>query len=111
MCVWSRKEPATRTRSWEIVDAALEEIYAALKRGESVSLRNSGFFYVRPEAASWVFRFNPAQRLRGPSAEYYRAVGTRDIGHDDDSFHPAFVQAIDAGGMIWEGDPSYPTLE
>ena len=48
----------------EIVDAALEEIYAALKRGESVSLRNSGFFYVRPEAASWVFRFNPAQRLR-----------------------------------------------
>jgi DNA-binding protein HU-beta len=34
----------------EILDAALEEIYTAFKRGASVSLRN--------------FRFNPAQRLR-----------------------------------------------
>jgi hypothetical protein len=33
------------------------------------------------------------------------------IGHDDDSFHPAFVQALDAGGMIWEGDLGYPTLD
>ena len=48
----------------EIFDATLEEIYAALKRGESVSLRNFGFFYVRPESARWVFRFNPSQRLR-----------------------------------------------
>jgi DNA-binding protein HU-beta len=48
----------------EILDAALEEIYAAFKRGESVSLRNFGSFYVRPETAQWVFRFNPAQRLR-----------------------------------------------
>jgi len=48
----------------EIFDAALEEIYAALKRGESVSLRNFGSFYVRQESASWVFRFNPSQRLR-----------------------------------------------
>lgn len=48
----------------EILDAALEEIYAAFKRGESVSLRNFGSFYIRPETAQWVFRFNPAQRLR-----------------------------------------------
>jgi DNA-binding protein HU-beta len=48
----------------KIVDAALEEIYAALKRGESVSLRNFGTFYVRPERSTWVFRFNPSQRLR-----------------------------------------------
>jgi DNA-binding protein HU-beta len=48
----------------EILDAALEEIYAAFTRGESVSLRNFGSFYVRPEPAQWVFRFNPAQRLR-----------------------------------------------
>jgi DNA-binding protein HU-beta len=48
----------------EILDAALEEIYDALKRGESVSLRNFGSFYVRPETEQWVFRFNPAQRLR-----------------------------------------------
>jgi DNA-binding protein HU-beta len=48
----------------EILDATLEEIYQAIKRGESVSLRNFGSFYVRPERESWVFKFNPSQRLR-----------------------------------------------
>ena len=48
----------------EIVDGWIEEIYEALKRGESVSLRNFGSFYVREERASWVFKFNPSQRLR-----------------------------------------------
>jgi DNA-binding protein HU-beta len=48
----------------EVLDAALEELYAAFKRGESVSLRNLGSFYVRPEPERWVFCFNPAQRLR-----------------------------------------------
>jgi len=48
----------------EIVEATLEEIYEALKRGQCVSLRNFGTFYVRPERRSWVFKFNPSQRLR-----------------------------------------------
>jgi DNA-binding protein HU-beta len=48
----------------EIVEATLEEIYEALKRGECVSLRDLGSFYVRPERSSWVFKFNPSQRLR-----------------------------------------------
>jgi DNA-binding protein HU-beta len=48
----------------EVLDAVLEEIYAAFKRGQSVSFRNFGTFYVRPELKQWVFRFNPAQRLR-----------------------------------------------
>ena len=48
----------------EIVDATLEEIYEALKHGQCVSLRNFGTFCVRPEWKSWVFRFNPSQRLR-----------------------------------------------
>ena len=48
----------------EIVDATLEEIYEGLKQGECVSLRNFGAFYVRPERDSWVFKFNPSQRLR-----------------------------------------------
>jgi DNA-binding protein HU-beta len=47
-----------------IIDATLEEIYETLKRGEPVSLRQFGSFYVRPQHAQWVFRFNPAQRLR-----------------------------------------------
>lgn len=48
----------------KIVDTFLGEIYDALKRGEGVSLRDFGSFYVRPERASWVFKFNPSQRLR-----------------------------------------------
>jgi DNA-binding protein HU-beta len=48
----------------EILDATLEEIYEALKRGECVFLRNFGTFYVRSERSSWVFKFNPSQRLR-----------------------------------------------
>ena len=48
----------------EILDATLEEIYQALKRGASVSLRNFGTFYVREERSSWVFRFNPSQKWR-----------------------------------------------
>ncbi len=48
----------------EIVHATLEEIYAAIKRCESVSLRNFGTFYVRAERDTWVFKFSPSQRLR-----------------------------------------------
>ncbi|HEY4581017.1 MAG TPA: HU family DNA-binding protein [Candidatus Acidoferrales bacterium] len=48
----------------KIVDATLEEIYEALKQRERVSLKNFGTFYVRPERESWVFKFNPSQRLR-----------------------------------------------
>ena len=48
----------------KFVEATLEEINEALKQGECVSLRNFGTFYVRPERRSWVFKFNPSQRLR-----------------------------------------------
>jgi DNA-binding protein HU-beta len=48
----------------EILDATLEEIYQSLKRGEPVSLRDFGTFYVRREEEAWVFKFNPSQRLR-----------------------------------------------
>ena len=48
----------------KFVDATLEEIYEALKQGKHVSLKNFGTFYVRPERTSWVFKFNPSQRLR-----------------------------------------------
>ena len=47
-----------------VVDAFLEEICEALRRGHSVSLRGFGAFFVRPERETWVFRFNPSQRLR-----------------------------------------------
>lgn len=48
----------------EVIDATLDEIYTAFKNGECVSLKNFGTFYVQPARESWVFKFNPAQRLR-----------------------------------------------
>ncbi|MBI5031241.1 MAG: HU family DNA-binding protein [Chloroflexi bacterium] len=37
----------------EIVDATLEEIYKALKRGECVSLKNFGTFYGISAKVTW----------------------------------------------------------
>jgi DNA-binding protein HU-beta len=57
----------------EVVDGFLEEIYAAVKGGDSVSLRGFGSFYVRAERDRWVFKFTPSQRLRvliGRSSTY-----------------------------------------
>ncbi len=48
----------------KIVDAMVEEIYEALKQGECITLKNLGSFYVRSGRENWVFKFNPAQRLR-----------------------------------------------
>lgn len=46
------------------LDAVTEEVYEALRSGESVTLPNFGNFYVRAERSGSVFRFNPSQRLR-----------------------------------------------
>jgi DNA-binding protein HU-beta len=47
-----------------IIDAFLNEIYHTLQQGESITLKNFGNFYVRPEPESWVFKFNPSQKWR-----------------------------------------------
>jgi len=47
-----------------VVDATLEAIYDALKREESVSLRNFGTFYIDVRRSGTVFKFNPSQRLK-----------------------------------------------
>jgi DNA-binding protein HU-beta len=46
------------------IDALVETLYESFKAGESVTLKGFGSFYVRPERSTWVFKFNPAQRLR-----------------------------------------------
>jgi DNA-binding protein HU-beta len=52
----------TTAATW--IDGVVETLYESFKAGESVSLPGLGRFYVRPEPESWVFKFNPAQRLR-----------------------------------------------
>jgi nucleoid DNA-binding protein len=50
------------TIAW--VDGIVETLYESFKAGESMTLPGFGGFYVRPEPESWVFKFNPGQRLR-----------------------------------------------
>jgi DNA-binding protein HU-beta len=46
------------------VEAFLDEIYQSMKRGESVTIRDFGGFYVRPERNTWVFKFSPSQKWK-----------------------------------------------
>lgn len=48
----------------EYLDTVLDTLYEAFKAGESVSLPGFGGFYVQPKQTSWVFKFNPGQKLR-----------------------------------------------
>jgi DNA-binding protein HU-beta len=60
-----------------VIDAFLDEIYQAIKQGQSVTLRNFGTFYVRPERSAWVFKFSPSQKWRalfGWSSTYKGAL-------------------------------------
>ena len=46
------------------LDGVVETLYESFKAGKGVTLPGFGGFYVRPEPESWVFKFNPGQRLR-----------------------------------------------
>ena len=61
LAAWMQTDTATAT-VW--IDGVVATLYESFKAGESVTLRGFGSFYVRPERRSWVFRFNPGQRLR-----------------------------------------------
>ena len=61
----------TTATTW--VDGVVETLYESFTTGERVTLPGFGGFYVRPEPASWAFKFNPVQRLRalfGRSSTY-----------------------------------------
>lgn len=46
------------------LDAVLDTLFEAFKTGEGVTLPGFGGFYVQPKGESWVFKFNPGQKLR-----------------------------------------------
>ncbi len=48
----------------EVINVTLDEIYQSLKKGESVSWRDFGTFYIQVKREASVFKFNPSQRLR-----------------------------------------------
>lgn len=61
VAVQMKTDDATAT-DW--IDGIVETLYESFKAEESVTLPGFGGFYVRKEPESWVFRFNPGQRLR-----------------------------------------------
>jgi DNA-binding protein HU-beta len=62
-CRLAARMHADTTTATAWIDGVVETLYESFKAGESVTLRGFGSFYVREERRSWVFRFNPGQRL------------------------------------------------
>lgn len=56
------------------IDGFIETLYESIKVGKGVTLQGLGGFYVKPNRrGTWVFRFNPGQKLRalfGWSSKY-----------------------------------------
>jgi hypothetical protein len=77
---WFAEYQKTREISMELGNwEAVRQEALTFKAGESVTLPGFGGFYVRREPESWVFKFNPGQRLRalfGWSSTY---SGTHDL--------------------------------
>jgi hypothetical protein len=47
------------------IDGFIDSLYESIKAGESVTLKGLGGFYVKSnKRGTWVFRFNPGQKLR-----------------------------------------------
>lgn len=60
----STKLNTSKQNAEHFLDAALETVYQSLKKGESVTLKDFGTFYINKHSHSTVFKFNPAQRMR-----------------------------------------------
>ncbi len=49
---------------------------------------------------------------RYPNAAYFiDAIGWIEVGRDDDSPLTSFVRALDMGGMVWEGEDEYESID
>lgn len=54
----------------------------------------------------------PTFESRYPNvAHFVDAIGWIEIGTNDDTPLTSFIRALDIGGMIWEGEDSYPSLD
>lgn len=55
------------------IEGFIDVLYASIKSGRGVTLQGLGGFYVQRKRPTWVFRFNPGQKLRalfGWSSKY-----------------------------------------
>lgn len=54
---------------------------------------------------------NSLESLYPNTCHFVGSIGWIEIGNDDDSPLTSFIRALDAGGMVWEGEDDYPTLD
>ena len=48
----------------DALEVILETFYDNIKQGTSITLTGFGGFYVQPKRPTWVFKFNPGQKLK-----------------------------------------------
>ena len=44
-------------------------------------------------------------------AHFVTAIGSIEIGYDEDSPLTSFIRAVDTSGLVWEGRDRYPSIE
>lgn len=54
-------------------------------------------------------RLSPFEQAHPHVARWVTSQGWIEIGHDDGS--RSFVRALDIGGMVWEGERSYQSID
>lgn len=52
---------------------------------------------------------SPFEQAYPHVARWVRSRGWIEMGQDD--FSRSFVRALDIGGMVWEGERSYPSVD
>ena len=80
------------------VDGVVETLYESFTAGERVTLPGFGGFYIRPEPASWAFKFNPVQRLRALLAGH-RRTGVNATCREGLASAVVMAQAVDPPGQ------------
>ncbi len=54
---------------------------------------------------------NSFESLYPSTAKFVNSFGWIEMGYDEDSPLTSFIRAINMGGMVWEGEDDYPTLD
>ena len=44
-------------------------------------------------------------------AAFVTTIGWVELGHDDNSRLTSFIRALDPGGIVWEGNDDYTTVD
>ena len=60
----AKRMNASESVASQWLEVILETFYDNIKQGTSITLTGFGGFYVQPKRPTWVFKFNPGQKLK-----------------------------------------------